>query len=129
GDVLRAVSLDGRSRVLLSIPTDGKLLDVAKDGRVLLESEAVVRHIEAWPGTEKRAHDLSLFDQSIATVVSPDGRSVLITDQGRFAGTSYATYLRRLDQPEAVRLGDGQAQDFSPDMRSVLSVVTGPPSR
>jgi Tol biopolymer transport system component len=129
GDLLRAVALDGRTRPLLSIPTDGKLLDVARDGRVLLETEAVARHIEAWFGTETQPHDLTLFDQSIGSVVSPDGRSVLITDQGSFTGTSYATYLRRLDQPEAVKLGDGQAQDFSPDGRWALSLINGPPSR
>jgi hypothetical protein len=29
----------------------------------------------------------------------------------------------------AIRLGEGEALDFSPDMRSVLTVVYGPPSR
>jgi hypothetical protein len=57
------------------------------------------------------------------------GQSVLITDQGGFAGSNYATYLRNADESAPVRLGEGQALDFSPDSRSVLSLVYGPPSR
>ena len=41
----------------------------------------------------------------------------------------YAAYLRRLAQPEAVRLGDGQGFEFAHDMKWVLSLVYGPPSR
>lgn len=70
-----------------------------------------------------------MFEQALATAVSPDGRSVAITDQGGFSGSSYATYLRHVDEAAPVRLGEGQATDFSPDGRWVLSVVYGPPSR
>ncbi len=129
GEVLRGIDLLGHSRVLLSIPGDHKLLDVAKDGRVLLESETVARHIEATASGDPQPHDLTLYDQTLGTVLSPDGRMLLLTDQGSFAGMNYTTYLRRIDQPDAVRLGAGQAVDMSPDQRWALSIVTGPPSR
>jgi len=82
--------------------------------------------VERQPST---AQDVSLFDQSLGSAISKDGTSVLLSDQGSIAGTTYATYLRRLDQTEAVRLGDGQAVDLSPDGQWSLSIVYGPPSR
>ena len=129
GVALRAVTLDGRVRMLLALPMSWTILDIARDGRFLLASEIGVRRIELMREGDPRPRDLTLFDQSMASAVSPDGTSLLITDQGSIAGTDYATYLRRLDQPGAVRLGAGQASGFSPDGRWALSIVPGPPSR
>jgi eukaryotic-like serine/threonine-protein kinase len=67
---------------------------------------------------------MSLFEQGTANALSADGRSLLITDQ-----TELTTWLRRVERPEPVRLGEGEALGFSSDMRSVLSVIYGPPSR
>jgi Tol biopolymer transport system component len=129
GIALRAVSLDGRTRTILALGTDWRLLDVTKDGRALMSSELVVRPIELWRDGESQPHDLTLFDQSLGGGVSNDGRTALIADQGSVAGSNYATYMRRLDQPDAVRLGDGQSLDLSDDGQWALSVVFGPPSR
>ena len=123
GDLLRAVTLDGHVRPLLSMPTDAKLLDVARDGRVLIEGETVRRRIEAHAAGATAFQDASLYDQSIAGAVSSDGRQVLISDQGSYGGLTYATYVRRLDEPEAVRLGEGQPYDISPDGRWALSIT------
>jgi dipeptidyl aminopeptidase/acylaminoacyl peptidase len=129
GVMLRASTLDGRLRTVLALPTDWRILDVAKDGRALMSSELVIRQIELWTGDRAQPQDVSLFDQSLGSAISKDGTSVLLSDQGSIAGTTYATYLRRLDQAEAVKLGDGQAVDLSPDGQMSLSVVYGPPSR
>jgi serine/threonine protein kinase len=129
GVALRAVTLDGQARVVLSMPMDWRILDVAKDGRLLIATETASRRIELFHEGDARPKDLSLFDQSMGSAISPDGRSALITDQGSIAGTEYATYLRRIDQPTAVRLGEGQASGLSPDGRWALSIVPGPPSR
>ena len=48
GVVLRASTLDGRLRTVLALPTDWRILDVAKDGRALMSSELVQRQIEVW---------------------------------------------------------------------------------
>jgi WD40 repeat protein len=129
GVVLRASTLDGHLRTVLGLPTDWRILDVAKDGRALMSSELVLRQIEVWRDDNPQPQDVSLFDQSLGSAVSKDGTSALLSDQGSVAGTTYATYLRRLDQTEAVRLGDGQAVDLSPDGQWSLSIVYGPPSR
>jgi Tol biopolymer transport system component len=124
GSALLAVTPDRRKRTVLSLPTAWRILDVAHDGRLLFAAETSARHIELHRPGESQPYDLSLFDLGTANSFSPDGRSVLITDQG-----DLTTWLRRVERPEPVRLGEGEALDFSPDMRSVLSVVYGPPSR
>jgi len=129
GVVLRASTLVGQVRTILSLPTDWRLLDVGTDGRALMSSELVVRQVERWTDDLPQPQDLTLFDQSLGSGLSRDGTAVLLSDQGSFAGTRYATYLRRTDQPEAVRLGDGQAMGFSPDERWTLSIVYGPPGK
>ncbi len=129
GDLLRAVTLSGKVRPVLALPTDGKLFDVAKDGRVLIEAETVIRHVEAKPADAAAPVDISVFDQSSGAVIAPDGHSVLISYEGNLGGTTYATYLRRLDQSEAVRLGDGSPYDLSPDGRWAVSLTFGTPTR
>jgi Tol biopolymer transport system component len=129
GDTLRAVTLDGRQRVLLTVPTESKLLDVASDGRLLFAGESDIRRIELFAKGAAQPRDLALFTQSMGSMIAPDGRSGLITDQGSVAGTAYATYYWRADRDDIVRLGEGQAADLSPDGRYALSIVSGPPSR
>ena len=124
GASLRAAAPGGRTRVVHSLPTAWKILDVARDGRLLFAGETSIRHIDLHAAGETQPRDLSLFEQGTANAISPDGRSVLITDQG-----DLTTWLRDVGRPDPVRLGEGEALDFSPDMRSVLSVVYGPPSR
>ena len=129
GVELRASTLDGRTRTVLALPTDWRIMDIAADGRVLMTGELVMRQIELWRDGEAQPKDFTLFDQSLGGALSRDGMSALIADQGSMAGTAYATYLRRVDQPEAVRLGEGQSVDFSSDGQWALSIVYGPPSR
>jgi Tol biopolymer transport system component len=130
GVSMRAVTLDGDRRTVLSLPTDWRILDVAPDGRLLISGELVARHIELRRDGDRQAQELgAMFEQGVGLLVSADGESVVITDQSGTAGAAYATYLQHLDQPAPVRLGDGQALAFSPDGRSVLTVVYGPPSR
>jgi eukaryotic-like serine/threonine-protein kinase len=124
GASLRAATPDGRKRVVHSLPTAWKILDVARDGRLLFNGEVSYRQIDFYAAGESQPRDMSLFEQGTANSLSPDGRSLLITDQG-----DLTTWLRRVDRPEPVRLGEGEALDFSPDMQAVLSVVYGPPSR
>jgi Tol biopolymer transport system component len=124
GGALRAATPAGRTRVVHSLPTAWKILDVARDGRMLFAGETSFRQIDLYAADENQPRDFSLFEQGTANAISADGRSVLITDQA-----DLTTWLRRVDRAEAVRLGEGEALDFSPDMRSVLSVIYRPPSR
>jgi eukaryotic-like serine/threonine-protein kinase len=124
GVSLRAATLDGRKRVVHSMPTAWKILDVSTDGRILFTSETSLRNIDLYAGGDTQPRDMSLMEQGNANAISPDGRYVLITDQA-----DLTLWVRRVDQPEPVRLGEGEGVDFAPDVQSALSVVYGPPSR
>jgi hypothetical protein len=79
---LRAVTLDGRERVLLRSPSRLVLQDIASDGRVLLDSQApqIGTHVLV-PG-EPIERDLSWLDCSFIPDMSPDAKMVVISEQG-----------------------------------------------
>jgi serine/threonine protein kinase len=122
---LHAVDLSGRRRSLIPGAIEFGLMDVSRDGRVLLSGESSVRHIEAMLPGDTIPRDFSLFEDSVARSMTSGGGSVLVTRQG---GKS-VTYLRRAADPAPVRLGDGEAWAFSPDGNWAVSVMAGPPSQ
>src|SRR5262249_22612933 len=64
--------------------------------------------------------NLTWLDQSIPAVISEDGKTILFTELGRGGGPNHAVYLRRTDAASAVRLGEGSANDLSPDGKWAL---------
>jgi dipeptidyl aminopeptidase/acylaminoacyl peptidase len=48
---------------------------------------------------------------------------------GEGGGQNYLVFVRNVDGSDAVKIGEGQVQQFAPDGRSVLSIVHGPPAR
>ena len=74
-------------------------------------------------------HDVSWRNGSILRDISSDGRSVLLSYFGQGSSPNYDVYVRSVEAAEAIKIGEGEPQQFSPDGRSVLSVVHGPPSR
>ncbi len=118
GQIL-AVDLSGRSRVIARAP--GRLIpyDVAPDGRAVVEHAVSRRRVVALAPGETKEHDLSWFDGTDLAGMSADGRTVVLNEIGDVAGDR-AFYLRRTDGSPAVKLGDGQANDLSPDGKWVL---------
>lgn len=125
---LYGVTLDGRIRTVYRAPAALVLHDVAADGRVLLTHEEFRGEISARAGDAPEERDLSLLDLSGARDISRDGRAVLITQFGTGSGGNYAVYLQKMDGTPAVRLGDGEAAAISPDNKTVLAILHGPPS-
>ena len=131
---LRAVSLDGRTRVLARIPGALTLHDVSPDGRVLATSDQ--DRMRIWAGgltrdvkiakIEKKRwdRDLSWFDWSLLLDLSSDGKAVLFNESGNGAGDVYSLYLRRTDGTPAVKLGVASIPaTLSPDGSQVLAVT------
>jgi hypothetical protein len=117
-----AVTLDGRRRMVWSVPSFFKLFDVASDGRVLLGSETPDRRVEALFKGATSPVDVSLRDASLGFWMSDDGTAVTLADQ---ATENYSAYLMKAGTA-AVRLGDGQPAGISNDGRWVLALpVTG----
>jgi eukaryotic-like serine/threonine-protein kinase len=116
---LRAVDLGGRSRTLLPSLTGIELFDVAPDGRVLLASDSRLRQVQALLAGSSEPRDVIIpGEASMSRWVAPDGRSVLVSEQG---GTEYETFLVRADRPGAIHLGPGDGADLSPDGQWALS--------
>ena len=117
---LRAVTFEGKHRLVLRAPGEITLQDVSREGRVLLTRESWWRRIIGRGPGEAKEHDLSWLDWS--NPVAFDGKSMLFYEQGEGGGTSHGVYLRKTDEATAVKLGDGLPFALSPDGKWVLSV-------
>jgi Tol biopolymer transport system component/predicted Ser/Thr protein kinase len=112
---LYAVNLSGAVRILARVPGELTLLDVNRDGTVLLtRGNDRAGIIGLAPGAKKEA-DLSWLDWSVPNSLSADGKMILFTEAGEGGGPKYAVYLRNTDGSPAIRLGEGSGIALSAD--------------
>jgi WD40 repeat protein len=139
---------DGSMRLTSRLTGTIRMFDISKSGEVLL-SHGTWRAALVWkPGGGGQAvppvsapvaetsgpagapvlhqedqpeRDASWLDWSILADLSPDGRTILFSETREGGGAKSAVYLRRLDAPTPVRLGDGIADGLSPDTKWVLA--------
>jgi eukaryotic-like serine/threonine-protein kinase len=125
---LYAVNLSGKVRILARVPGELTLLDVGKEGNVLL-TRGIDRAgmIGLAPG-ETKERDLSWLDWSTPGDVSADGKTVLFTEAGEGGGPKYAVYVRKTDGSPAVRLGEGNGDALSPDGKWAIAHPTIAPA-
>ena len=121
-NAVRALSLDGRVRTVLSGMGRLVLHDLAPDGRVLLERATLRSEMLFRRAGEPEDRDLSWLDFSAPEGIAPDGGTVLFYESGQGGGADYSTFLRKTDGSLPVRVGSGRALALSPDGRWVLSV-------
>ncbi|MGH9363944.1 MAG: protein kinase domain-containing protein, partial [Thermoanaerobaculia bacterium] len=119
--VLNAVDLSGRVRTLSTAPVGLIVHDVARDGRVLVERYGSQPGILGLAPGEVKERSLSWFDGSSPAGLSDDGTTMLINEFGEATGRTGAYYLRKTDGSPAVRLGEGSANELSPDGKWVLT--------
>jgi Tol biopolymer transport system component len=118
---LRAVTRDGKSRIVTRSPGRLLLQDIAQDGRVLITEESARRVILVSVPGQKSERDVALLDWSLLRAISNDGKSILLTEEGEGGGPNYSVYLRNLIDLSAIRLGDGEGWALSPDGKFVLA--------
>jgi eukaryotic-like serine/threonine-protein kinase len=118
---LYAVNLDGRERLVYQALAVLTLHDIARDGAVLLTQTMLRFALMAQVPGEPGERDLSWLDGSDVADLSPDGRTLVLSEVREGGGPRYSTYLRGTDGSPAVRLGDGDAWGLSPDGKWVLS--------
>jgi Tol biopolymer transport system component len=118
---ISATSLSGKTRNVWNVP-NGFLKDVARDGRVLISTNASRREIVGFSDGDRTERNLTWLDWSFPKGITTDGKAVLFEEQNV---EPPGIYLRKLDGSPAVRIGDGDAWGFSPDGRSVLSRSIG----
>src|SRR5215470_10798997 len=118
---LWAADLSGHTRVVDRIPATPTLYDIARDGRVLL-AQNIFRILARVRGLgQNQEQDVTIQNWSDASAISPDGRQVLLNEEGPNSGPDYDVYVRASDGAAPERVGDGVGYDFSPDMKWVLS--------
>jgi len=112
---LYAVNLSGAVRLMARVPGELTLLDVRRDGNVLLtRGNDRAGLIGLGPGDAKE-RDLSWLDWSVPGDLSNDGKTVLFGETGEGGGPKYAVYLRKTDGSPAIRLSEGIGLGLSPD--------------
>jgi eukaryotic-like serine/threonine-protein kinase len=118
---LYAVNQSGNVRLLARVPGELTLLDVRRDGSVLLtRGNDRAGLIGLAPGDTKE-RDLSWLDWSVPGDLSADGRTVLFGESGEGGGPKYAVYLRKTDGSPAIRLSEGIGLSLSPDGKWALT--------
>jgi Tol biopolymer transport system component len=123
---LRAVTLRGHERVLLSTPTGIVLQDASKDGRVLITVEEQRMKLLFHGPADKNDRELSWLDWSLLSSLSPDGKFVAFDESGEGAGGAQLSYVRETNGAPAVLLGNGAAPTLSPDGQSVVTIQDNP---
>ena len=118
---LRAVRPGAAVRLIAGLPAAVVLHDVRSDGGVLLETISRKARMLLRSADDKEDRDLSWFDYPALRDISADGKYILFDEQGEGGGANYGVFTRPTDGAPAVRLGDGYAFAFAPDMRHVLT--------
>ena len=118
---LNAVDLSGKTRAVARVPGILSIQDIAKDGRVLLvHSMNRLTAMALGPG-QTQERDLTIADWSLDFDISPDGRKVLLEEEGTGSHPGYDAYIRDTDGSAPIRISEGHAYNFSPDMKWVLA--------
>ena len=125
---LYATDQSGKVRLLARVPGELTILDVGKEGNVLLtRGNDRAGMIGLAPG-EPKEKDLSWLDWSVPGSLSADGKMILFQESGEGGGPHYAVYLRNTDGSPAIRLGEGTGLSLSPDGQWALSRLNVVPS-
>ncbi len=122
---LRAVSLDGKERLVYLGTGTLTLHDISKQGRVLFtRDDWRAGMIGLAPGA-KAETDLSWHDWTIPRDSSDDGKLVSFDETGEAGGETGAIYIRPTDGSPAIRLGDGVGPTLSPDGKWAMALAVG----
>jgi serine/threonine protein kinase/Tol biopolymer transport system component len=122
-----AVTLSGKVRLVLQAPGWMRLQEISRDGRVLvLQADPRSRIMFQPPGASPE-RDLSWFDWSTVADLSPDGKKLLFYEWGEGVAGNPTVYLRDTSGGDAIRLGEGRALALSPDGKFALALQAGSP--
>jgi Tol biopolymer transport system component len=120
---LHSTTRDGRVRERIRVPGSLTLLDISRDGRMLVTRETVRTEMAALRPGEAKERDLTWLDYPALAAISADGKKILFSETGEGGGAGYSVYLRGTDGSPPVQLGEGMAQDLSADGEWALAIV------
>jgi hypothetical protein len=125
---LWAVTLDGQTRLVTRMLGQVDLLDISRDGRVLMTQTDFRDELMARPPAAPAERVLTWLALSALADLSVDSSRVLFTELNLGGGSGESVYLRSTDGAPAVRLGTGDALSLSPDGKWALATLS-PPTR
>jgi serine/threonine protein kinase len=126
---LRAVTLDGKERLVFLGTGTLTLYDISHDGRALLARDDWRAGMLGLAAGATRETDLSWHDWTVPRDMSDDGKLISFDESGEAGGETGGLYVRGSDGSPAVRLGDGLTPTLSPDGKRVLALINGPNGR
>jgi eukaryotic-like serine/threonine-protein kinase len=124
-----AMNLSGKERLVMRVPGTLTLQDITRNGRVLLTVDNTQFGMMGLAPGEKNERNLSWFDWSLASDITPDNKNVIFFESGEGVGPNYAVYMRGLDGSAAVRLGEGDFPFLSPDGKWVVALTHTSPAQ
>jgi serine/threonine protein kinase/Tol biopolymer transport system component len=133
---LYAISLSGKQRTIARLPGALMLLDIAKDGRVLLVRASWRRELMGF-GPDGKQRELSWLDYTYPGELSADGKTLLFDEEGgggslaysKSGGYTYGVYIRKTDGSPAILLGEGNALALSPDGKWAITETQVSPAQ
>lgn len=126
---LYGVSLQGQRRTVTRVPGGLRLLDVGRDGRVIMAQGHVRRAAMVLGAGQKTERDLAVADWSLNRDISAEGTTALIEEEAEGVESGmYSVYLRKTDGSPPVRLGEGYGVALSPDGQWALVATLTRPS-
>ncbi|HEY3840577.1 MAG TPA: protein kinase [Bryobacteraceae bacterium] len=118
---LRAVDMEGHERIVYSQAKPIILMDISRDGRVLVANDERRMKLIVRLAGDEREHDLSWLDWSLVESLSPDSQLITFSETAEGAGSSALIYIRETNGAPPVMLGEGHYPSLSPDGTSVVS--------
>jgi len=111
------------ARPVFGVPARFIVFDVASDGRWLAVREDLSLGVRARVPGQDTERDLSWIGSTGARALSADGEWLLMVDVGARAGSKYGVVLRKTDASQAIRLGEGWPEKFSPDGKWAAAII------
>jgi Tol biopolymer transport system component/predicted Ser/Thr protein kinase len=125
-----AVDLSGRIRSPLAVPGSLTVQDISRDGQRLATRDDLGSEMRGRGPDGAPERTLSWLDGSTihsGRSISRDGKMLLFTEGSPTLGNKYVVCLRGTDGSPAVRLGEGDAGDLSPDGKWATGLVFSSP--
>jgi len=126
---LRTATTSGKIQLLGRFDGFVKLHDISPNGALLITRDDYREGIMARAPGADRERDLSWFDGSGGSDISPDGQLLLLSEFGEAGGPHYSAYIRPMNGDAAIRISDGYGVSLSPDGTSALVILPGTPVR
>ena len=124
-----AMKLDGKRRSIVQSAGGLTVLDAAPDGRLIASRDVQWKEVPVLAAGIERERNLAWLELTYAVALTPDNKTLLITEESSRLGKYYSTALRQTDGSPVVRLGDGSALDITRDGKLVLSVIPTEPAQ